>query len=422
MIQRLLVTLGIVCIVATCWAAQEQEFLKVLEHKTTPTLVEFRGVWAGTRSFSTPEKLKTFLDRLEQANMNGIIAIAYLNGFACYPSDIAPRHANSVNPDDPNFDPLGELVTAAHQRGIQVHVYLTSVLNNRYRKVKNHSLTLHPEWATADQTGRSLMKYSEKKLEKLGVEGVYLDPGNLAARKYIVDIHIEVMRKYDIDGIQFDYIRFPSTYQMNVGSYFPGIHFGYNRESRKRFQQEHGYDPLDMVRHRERYIEKLGRQTYRERCMAWDSWRRDQITAIVREVRAEQKIIKPRLWVSAAAIAFPDRAYLALCQDWRGWMDEGLLDAVAPMAYSMNSQLVKYMIRSATANVRPGQELWAGLGAYMLDGKEQELVRQVELSRAAGANGIVFFSSGSIIRNDALVKALRTSCFQTPALPPTLGQ
>ncbi len=422
MFQRLLVTLGIVCIVASCWAAQGQESIQVSEGKTTPTIIEFRGVWAGTRSFNTPEKLKTFLDRLEQANMNAIIAIAYLNGFACYPSDIAPRHANSVNPNDPGFDPLGELVTAAHQRGIQVHVYLTSVLNNRYRKVKNHSLTLHPEWATADQTGRSLMKYSEKKLEKLGVEGVYLDPGNLAARKYIVDIHIEVMRKYDIDGIQFDYIRFPSTYQMNSGSYFPGIHFGYNRESRKRFQQEHGYDPLDMVRHRERYIEKLGRQAYRERCMAWDSWRRDQITAIVREVRAEQKIIRPHLWVTAAAIAFPDRAYLALFQDWRGWLDEGLLDAVAPMAYSMNSQLVKYMIRTAAANVRPGQELWAGLGAYMLDGKEQELVRQVELSRAAGADGIVFFASGSIIRNDALVELLRTSCFQTPALPPTLGQ
>jgi len=177
-----------------------------------------------------------------------------------------------------------------------------------------------------------------------------------------------------------------------------------------------------MVRHRERYIEKLGRQAYRERCMAWDSWRRDQITAIVREVRAEQKIIRPHLWVTAAAIAFPDRADLALCQDWRGWLDEGLLDAVAPMAYSMNSQLVKYMTRSAAANVRPGQELWAGLGAYMLEGKERELVRQVELSRAAGADGIVFFASRSIIRNDPLVKALRTSCFQIPALPPTLGQ
>jgi uncharacterized lipoprotein YddW (UPF0748 family) len=422
MIQRLLVTIGVVCIVAACWAAQESESIQVSERNTTPTVVEFRGVWAGTRSFNTPEKIKRFLDRLEQANMNGIIAIAYLNGFACYPSDIAPRSSDSINPDDATFDPLGELIAAAHKRGIQVHVYLTSVLNNRFPKVKNHALTLHPEWATADQTGTSLMKYSKKKLQKLGVEGVYLDPGNLEARKYIVDIHIEVMKKYDIDGIQFDYIRFPGTYQMNSGSYFPGIHFGYNRESRKRFQEEHGYDPLDMLRHRDRYIKKWGQRTYRERCTEWDKWRRDQITAIVREVRAEQKIIKPHLWVSAAAIAFPDRAYLSLCQDWRGWLDEGLLDAVAPMAYSTDTELVKYMIRTAVANARPGQQVWAGLGAYMLGGKEGELVRQVELSRAAGARGVVFFASGSITRNDALVELLRTSCFRTPALPPKLGQ
>lgn len=422
MIQRLLVTIAVVCIIGACWAGQESESMRRSDRNSTPPVVEFRGVWAGTRSFNSSGKIRAFLDRLEQAHMNGIIAIAYLNGFACYPSDIAPRQPDSLNPDDPTFDPLGELIAAAHKRGIQVHVYLTSVLNNRFPKVKNHALTLHPEWATADQTGRSLMKYSKKKLEKLGVEGVYLDPGNLEARKYIVDIHVEVMRKYDIDGIQFDYIRFPGTYQMNSGSYFPGIHFGYNRESRKRFQQEYGYDPLDMVKHRDRYMEKWGRRVYRERCMTWDKWRRDQITAIVREVRAEQKIIKPHIWVSAAAIAFPDRAYLSLCQDWRGWLDEGLLDAVAPMAYSTDTQLVKYMTRSAAANVRPGQELWTGLGAYMLSGREQELVRQVELSRGAGADGVVFFASRSIIRNDALVELLRTSCFRIPALPPTLGE
>jgi uncharacterized lipoprotein YddW (UPF0748 family) len=381
---------------------------------------EFRAVWSGPQNFNTPEKLEAFIKMLKDANLNGVIALAYLEGFACYPSDIVPRHRWSINPDDPNYDPLGELVKRAHQEGIQVHVYITSNLNNRFKKEKNHPVTLHPEWVSADETGKSLLKYSKGKMEKYGVEGAYLDPGNLKAREFIVKMHTDVMMKYDLDGVQFDYIRLPGTYSNSPGLVYPGRSFGFNPESVRRFKEQYGFDPIDLLKKRKRYMKEMGRAEYERKCYQWDDWRRDQVTAVVRAVREFQLKNKPKMWLSAAVIASPDLAYRTLFQDWRRWEQEGLLDAVAPMAYSMHTPLVVYWIRTAVANAIPGEQVWAGLGAYRVSEMPDELVRQVELCRKEGARGIVFFSGSTLLRNPKMVEALRATCFQQPAAAPTV--
>jgi len=121
----------------------------------------------------------------------------------------------------------------------------------------------------------------------------------------------------------------------------------------------------------------------------WQEFRRARLTALLTRIRATVKARRPQAMLSAAV--FPDAhdATNRRFQDWSGWLESGLLDAICPMAYTTDRALFRSQI--ATVELLAGNRpVWAGIGAYQLPAAST--VENILAARQLGAEGIILFS------------------------------
>ncbi|MFH0922297.1 MAG: family 10 glycosylhydrolase [Fibrobacterota bacterium] len=131
---------------------------------------------------------------------------------------------------------------------------------------------------------------------------------NPEARKHLAAVVGEIARKYPVDGIHFDFVRYPA--RMGPGT--PGA--GYDPVSVKSFQDETGRKPAEHTKE-------------------WDEWRARQITSAIRECRGEIKKVRPGTLVSAAVLGAWNLSYGRVFSGYRGWLESDLLDFVVLMSY-----------------------------------------------------------------------------------------
>ena len=103
--------------------------------------------------------------------------------------------------------------------------------------------------------------------------------------------------------------------------------------------------------------------------------------------------------LSAALLAWPDRAYQSAYQDWRLWLEEGLLDHGIVMNYNRDSHLARYLSRQAVA-FRGHSKLFVGLGAYAFLDQPDLLAQQIRDAQEQGADGVVFFSYDNMLKRE----------------------
>jgi len=193
--------------------------------------------------------------------------------------------------------------------------------------------------------------------------------------------------------VHFDYVRYPYAVPNVPGSrYSNGLDFGYGERSVARFRAETGLSAFDA-------------KDDPAVAQRWDDWRREQLDQFLRQVRGQVKRLRRNVALSAALLAWPDRAYLSAYQDWRLWLEEGLLDHGIVMNYNRDSHLARYISRQAVA-FRGRSKLFVGLGAYALLDQPDLLALQVRDARQQGADGVVLFSYDNLLKREHLVDQL----------------
>ena len=334
---------------------------------------EFRGFWVDgfNQGFHTPEQVDTLLQRVRAAHMNAVIVQMRKRGDAHYASPLEPFATQQQE----GFDALAYLIERAHSETprIEVHVWLNCHPiwpGSGWPSDPKHILNRRPEIQTED--------YDGKRITEVGYAG---DWGHPVYQEWFAKVVLDIVRRYDIDGIHFDYIR------------YTGERWGYNPMSVERFNRRYGRagkpEPTDPL---------------------WKQWRRDQVTAAVRNIYAQATALKPRLKVSAALITWGDgpqnaddwvnrSAYRAVFQDWQSWLREGILDMAIPMVYynEANPRLAEYYRRWATflKDHQHGRIGVVGVGNYL--NTIENTLRQVEFARQPSpsgnrAYGVNFFS------------------------------
>jgi uncharacterized lipoprotein YddW (UPF0748 family) len=274
---------------------------------------EFRALWVDAYhdGIKSRRQIDELIETARAGNFNALVVQVRRRGDTYYPSAIDPWAADAT----PGFDALVYLVERAHAAGIEVHAWAATLAiwsGDNAPAVPEHTFNLHG--SDADGSDRWLM-YSHAGLDRPPDEVYYLDPGHPNVVDYTLAIYAELATRYDLDGLHLDRIR------------YPGESWGYNPISVARFQAETG---------REDHPDPLDGQ--------WLQWRRDQVTALVRKVYLTVTAINPRLRVSAALSAAGSpptevdtwqtgRPYAQHLQDWRGWLEEGILDLGLPMIY-----------------------------------------------------------------------------------------
>lgn len=257
--------------------------------------------------------IEQLVEELHAADATAIIAQVARRHDAYYRSDVLPRTADPRVA--PSFDVLGELIDAAHARGLEVHAWYS--IAPTWHRV--YDTLPRPEgWLPIEHGLTAPVDQRWVTRTRGGAWSDYLDPGVPEVQDHLAAVVSELVTRYPVDGIHLDYVRYNSA------------DAGYNPKALAAFQAERGVsgtpEPGDAV---------------------WQAWRRDQTRELVRRAAgAIEAAERDDVLLSAAVISWgggpatPDRAgfvrsspYVRTLQDWDRWVRDGELDAVMPMNY-----------------------------------------------------------------------------------------
>jgi len=363
--------------------------------QSNPPPSEVRALWVVRNTLTSQEKIQKMVESAAAAGFNTLIVQVRGRGDAYYRSRWEPR-AVELKDQPMDFDPLAITIAEAHRRGLKVHAWLnTSLLANLDALPDNpkHVYNAHPEWlAVPRSVGPDLYsmsprdaRYRERIVEwsranRGELEGVYTGPANPKVRDHIYRIWMDVLEKYQVDGMHFDYVRLASP------------DFDYSRTSLKTFRR--WLEPQLLPAER-RALKKLlpanplaATEMYPDR---FADFQREQITNLVERIYRGVKKRRPEIIVSAAVFANDENAYSRRFQDWRRWLKMGILDVACPMAYTPDTAIFQKQIEIATSTAHgAGRRVWAGIGAYRIPA--ESTVEKINVARTIGADGIILFS------------------------------
>jgi len=344
-------------------------------------------------TLSTPDGVRAMVAEAEAGGFNTLLVQVRGRGDAYYASRWEPP-AEGLS-DQPSFDPLALVIREAHQRGMAVHAWVNTYLvwsGPTLPRSPRHMVNAHPDWLAVPRSlardlwdvdpaeprfADALLRYAAQNPQT--VEGMFSSPSDPGVQERVYDVWMDLAERYELDGIHFDYVRFPSA------------EYDYSRGALDRFRA--------WVRPRLTPARWSGLdEAYRRDPFAftdalpgpWGEFRRAQVTDLVERVYHGVKARRPDMLVSAAVFSDVDDAYRSRFQDWRRWLDEGFVDVVVPMAYTPRNALFQAQVREAAVSAGRQDRIWAGIGAY-LNGYDGTLDK-IDIARREGAGGVVLFS------------------------------
>ena len=329
------------------------------------------------------QELCNILDKLKEANFNTVILQTRLRGDLIYPSQIEtfPEALTGRTGRNPGYDPLAFAIEECHKRGMELHAWIVTIPAGNNRQVK--------------LLGKHSIVHKNRKICKQHEGAWYLDPGHPETSDYLSGIVREIVSQYDVDGVHFDYIRYP--------------------ENARRFP--------DKDTHR-----KYGKGKDLKQ------WRRDNITAIVRRLYHEVKQLKPWVKVSSSPVGkYRDtsryssvgwNAYETVHQDAQGWLKEGIHDALFPMMYFKDNHFYPFALDWKEND--HGRWVVPGIGIYFLSPRERdwpldEVSRQLFFTRQQGLAGHAYFRNKFLLDNvKGIFDEVKYEFYNAPALIPPM--
>ncbi len=379
-----------------------------------PPAREFRAAWVATvanidwpsrKGLSTAEQqaeLLAILDRAVQLKLNAIIFQVRPACDAMYVSRLEPwseyLSGTMGQAPEPFYDPLLFAILEAHKRGLELHAWFNPY---RARAITDRPASANHISKTRPQLVRQYGKY------------LWLDPGEKEVQDYSLGIIMDVVKRYDVDGIHFDDYFYP--YREKNSS---GVEMDFPDDASWR---------------------RYGSRTK----MTRDDWRRDSVNKFIERVYKGIKAEKPwvKFGISPFGIWRPGNpppiagldSYEELYADSRKWLANGWVDYFAPQLYwSIDSpgQSFPVLLRWWAQQNTKNRQLFPGLDATKVKTSgaadyaakrwpSQEIVNQIRLTRKqSGTSGHVFWNMKSLMRNPSFDETLVREVYQQPALVP----
>jgi uncharacterized lipoprotein YddW (UPF0748 family) len=369
---------------------------------------EFRAAWIATvdnidfpskKTLSINDQKKELirdLDIAKELKMNAVIFQVRPMCDALYRSSIEPwsEFLTGEMGKGQDFDPLEFIVAEAHKRGILVHAWV-----NPYR-------AYHPAAKTV--SGNHISKRRPELVKKYG-KYLWLDPGEKEVRDYSLSVVLDVVRRYDIDGVHFDDYFYPYPEQ-DAGKKidFP------DDASWKRYTDGNPAAPLSR-----------------------DDWRRKNVDDFIAAVGRGIKEIKPDVMYGISPFGIwqpvPEKnirglnAYTELYADARKWLREGTVDYLVPQLYwetAKNGQSYPVLLDWWDAQNTRKLHVWPGLGTYKIGSTPTytagEIVDEIKRTRGPRTSAGAVHFSFKWLRSDlgGIRDALRKNVYQKDAVIP----
>ena len=345
-----------------------------------------RGVWVSVFSekkiLYSEAGVHNLIALCNKAKINEIYLQIFQSGNAYYDSKICDKTKYDQMVTSAGLDTLDLLLREAGQNNIKVFAWV-----NILGLGKNEKADILNKYGnsilTRDQYQKPARISIATELDKyyLREDMIFLEPGDPKVEAYMLTIINEIINRYPLfSGIHLDYIRYPSPVPFVPGSRFNkfGLTYGYGPANVERFREKTGINVLDTLNNEDEYL-------------AWDNWKRQQVTDLVRKISSLVKVKAPGLIVSCAVIPVVERAYSNAFQDWSAWLEEGIVDHVVLMSYTKDNQFAKETVKSSLGHRGKGK-IYVGIGAFLMKDKPDLFFNQLHLITDLAPDGIVFYS------------------------------
>lgn len=352
-------------------------------------------MWVLRTSLVSPAAIEKLIDTAEASGINALFVQVRGRGDAYYRSSIEPRGA-LLSTQPAAFDPLALVIRLAKPRGIAVHAWVNVNLVSDTIGLPaspDHVIRSHPEWlmvpralAAKAPDPRSpaflpaLTRWTRANLAQ--VEGLYVSPIPREARAHAVAVARDLARRYALDGLHLDYVRYPTD------------DFDYSRAALAEYRESLAGDlpaaELADLDARAKASPLVFADRFPER---WFEFRRARVTWLVDGMASAARAERPGILISAAVLPDAASALARKLQDWPAWASRGIVDAVCPMAYAEDRPGFLAQLEAVHRDAGPAA-VWTGIGAYRLSARET--AHRVREARRAGAAGVLLFSYDSV--------------------------
>ena len=395
-------------------------FVFFANNAQTPPKREFRAAWLATyanidwpaNGATTALEQSTFIQRMEEHRVTGMNAVFVQIRSQCdamYPSPFEPWSADLTGTQglapNPYYDPLEFMIAETKKKGMEFHAWFypyralaNASAANLAALSSSHIINTQPTWIMSAGTQR------------------ILNPGNPAVWNYVIKVVMDVVRRYDIDGVHFDDYFYPYP---SAGTYNDDAEYASN-----------------------------GRGITTK-----DEWRRSNVDSLIRRLNDSIKLAKPwvkfgispsGIWLSATTSpANPagsntssgaTQHYKDLYANSRLWLQQGWVDYIAPQIYWYIGQtgsdyniLVPWWNNNAF-----GRHIYSGMAGYKVGDAAQnaafatdnnQIPNQVRLNRQnTNIKGQIFYNTTSLRNNKLGFRdSLQLNFYVKPALQPTMS-
>ena len=329
----------------------------------SPRPGELRAVWDHDGVGWYPGQWSRSCRELASYGFNAVFPNLAWPGKAHYPSDVAPRSKTYAK----FGDQMDQCLDAARVSGMQVHVW---------------KILWNAENAPADWLAR-MRREGRLQQSANGAAKDWLCPSHPKNIEYELEGIREIVRRYPVDGIHLDYVRYPGA-----GHCFSPV-------SRSSFERWLGFPVANWPQ----AVQAGGSQETK-----FKAWRAAQITGFVKRVRSEINAINPSVKLSAAVFQSYPSCRDSIGQDWGDWLANGYVDFVCPMNYTADESNFRAITARQLRLPGARNRVVPGIGVMSSDSqlRADEVIAQINAARAVGATGFVLFDLSATLRTDIL--------------------
>jgi len=348
------------------------------EPRRTPggKVIETRAVWVHARDFATPEATKAMIARIKKANLNVVVPIVYVRGYAMFRSEKLPMEEFVPK----GFDPLAFLVEKSHAAGLEVHPWFcVAYFGTKGAGGRGPGFQRYPGFAVVGKDGKPFAARDS---------AVPADLHNPEYQKFVVDMMLDVAKRYRVDGLHLDYIRTMTDC--------------YCERCRQGFAKMFGRD-----------IEKATEDE-------WAKWNQNAVGKIVRETGQRARQMRQAIIMSAAVFSNLVSGGRQ-GQDAPRWADAGYLDVILPMDYTMDTLELRKNEQNFLDGMKDDSRLATGLSLYVRSSRGATargaslVMEQISMVMSMGIRGFSLF--GYDYLSDEILEALRKGPCAEPAVP-----
>jgi uncharacterized lipoprotein YddW (UPF0748 family) len=359
---------------------------------------ELRALLVEHGSLVSPASIAAVVNAAQSLRFNTLVVEARSFGEVYFNNGLEPRAA-VLGAQPASFDPFSVTLALAHGRGIRVHARVSVSLAANAGDMpvsRGHLVHAHPEWLMVPRSlARELTLLdagSQLFLDRLlrwtraqpdNIDGLYTSPVPDEAADALVALVADLAARYPVDGVHL----------ADVG--YPAAEFDYSRAALEAFKAD-VLAGLEGQARRERERETGADLTAWPDALPdrWRQFRRDRLTALVGRLHRGVRLRRPEAVVSAAVVPDVGTAGLQHLQDIAGWSNRHLIDAVCPVAHTIDA--ATFASQVADARKAAGETpVWVEIGAFRLS--VAETADRIRTARRLGARGFVIGSYDSLV-------------------------